>query len=114
MEICLWKNKRGKVSGWLYSGLGMGIRASYTVEAAGLMALIFFTIMILLNQAFHVHAETSGCFATHEAVESERHKIENQDEPEISRQVQGMRWSLDLTASVFSPEKTLRMWSLAE
>ena len=88
--------------------------ASYTIEAAGVMAVVLFTKMVLLNQAFHVHAETTGCFIVHETVERERHKIENQDEPEITRQAQGVRWSLELTASVFCPEELMRMWSLVE
>ena len=50
--------------------------ASYTIEAAGVMAVVLFTMMVLLNQAFHVHAETTGCFIVHETVERERHKIE--------------------------------------
>ena len=45
------------------------IRASYTVEAAGVMAVVFFVMMILINQAFHVHGETVGCFRVHEEVE---------------------------------------------
>ncbi len=90
------------------------VRASYTVEAAGVMAVVLFTMMVLLNQAFHVHAETAGCFTVHEEVDRERHMVENKDESEISRQAQGIRWSLELTASVFSPEDVIRMWSLAE
>ena len=57
-----------------------GIRASYTVEAAGIMAVVFFVIMILLNQGFHVHGETVGCFRVHEEVEWERHKALDMDE----------------------------------
>ena len=88
-----------------------GIRASYTVEAAGIMAVVFFVIMILLNQGFHVHGETVGCFRVHEEVEWEALDM---DEEEITRQGQGMRWSLELTAPVFRPEEALRMWSLLE
>lgn len=91
-----------------------GVKASYTIEAAGVMAIVFFVMMILLNQAFHVHAETVGCFAVHEEVERERHKIVNQEKKEIIRQAQGIRWSLQLTAPVFCPEESLRMWSLIE
>ena len=89
-----------------------GIRASYTVEAAGIMAVVFFVIMILLNQGFHVHGETVGCFRVHEEVEWD--KALDMDEEEITRQGQGMRWSLELTAPVFRPEEALRMWSLLE
>lgn len=91
-----------------------GVRASYTIEAAGVMAAVFLAVMVLLNQAFHIRSETVGNFVVHEAVERERHKIENQDELEITRQAQGMRWSIELTTPVFCPENSLRMWSLAE
>ena len=74
-----------------------GVRASYTIEAAGVMAAVFLAVMVLLNQAFHIRSETVGNFVVHEAVERERHKIENQDELEITRQAQGMRWSIELT-----------------
>lgn len=90
------------------------VKASYTVEAAGVMAIVFFVMMILLNQAFHVHAETAGSFAVHEEAERERHKTENEDEGEITRETQGMRWSLDLTVPVYRPEDSLRIWSLAD
>ncbi len=91
-----------------------GVRASYTIEAAGVMAAVFLAVMVLLNQAFHIRSETVGNFVVHEAVERARHKIENQDELEITRQAQGMRWSIELTTPVFCPENSLRMWSLAE
>lgn len=94
--------------------LAKGLRASYTVEAAGVMAVVFFVMMILLNQAFHVQRETVGSFAVHEEVERERHKAVDLEEEEITRQAQGMRWSLELTAPVFRPEEALRMWSLLE
>lgn len=78
------------------------------------MAVVFLTIMVLLNQAFHVRAETVGNFSVHEAVEHERHSIRNADKQEITRQGQGMRWSVEITAPVFRPEESLRMWSLLE
>ncbi len=90
------------------------LSASYTVEAAGVMAIVFFSIMVLLNQAFHVHAETVGSFVLHDEVERERHQVENQYEAEISRKAQGARWSREITAAVFRPEESLRLWSLAE
>lgn len=91
-----------------------GIRASYTVEAAGIMAIVLLVVMVLLNQAFHVCAETTGDFAVHEFVEQKRHAIENEDEREITSKAQGMRWGIEITAPVFRPEEALRMWSLAE
>ena len=37
--------------------MGKGIRASYTVEAAGVMAIVLLVVMVLLNHAFHVRAD---------------------------------------------------------
>lgn len=90
------------------------VPASYTVEAAGVMAVILFTVMVLLNQAFHVRAETADSFELHEAVERDRHACESEDAGEITRQAEGIRWGLEITASVFRPEESLRMWSLME
>ncbi len=88
--------------------------ASYTVEAAGVMAVVLFTVMFLLNQAFHIRAETVGKFLLHEAVERKRHEIAHADESEISDSSSGLRWSLEITVPVFRPEESLRMWSLME
>ena len=90
------------------------VPASYTVEAAGIMAAVLFTMMILLDQAFHMRAETVGNFSLHERIERERHAIENVEEGEISGREQGQRWSLEITSPVFRPEESLRMWSLPE
>ena len=87
---------------------------SYTVEAAGVMSAVLFTILVLLGQAFRLQAETVGEFRVHREVEAERHKTERIDEDEISRAGQGQRWSLSVTAPVFRPEKSLRFWSLGE
>lgn len=106
--------RKGKGFRVLRAGLEREVAASYTVETAGVMAVILLVVMILLNQAFHVRGETVGKFVVHQDVERERHLIENQDEQEITRQSQGIRWSLELTAPVFRPENSLRMWSLAE
>lgn len=87
---------------------------SYTVEAAGVMAVVLLTIMILLNQAFHMRAEAVGVFTVHETVERDRHALEYMNEKNINRKNSGMRWSLDLTVPVFRPEESLRLWSLME
>lgn len=98
----------------LWKWLTGSAAASYTVEAAGVMAAVFFTMMILLDQAFHMRAETVGGFEVHREVERERHAIENADEAEIAREGGGMRWGVKITSPVFRPEESLRMWSLAE
>ncbi|MCD8225627.1 MAG: hypothetical protein LUC99_12420 [Clostridiales bacterium] len=90
------------------------VRGNYTVEAAGVMAAVLFAIMLVLGQAFHVHAQTKGSFALHEEVEKERHLVENIDEDEISRQGEGQRWSLQITSPVFRPENSLRLWGMLE
>lgn len=88
--------------------------AAYTVEAAGVMAVVFFTIMTLMNQAFHLQAETLGNFDLHLQVETERHKIDNSDKFKIIKAAEGSSWSLEISAPVYRPENFLRMWSLTE
>lgn len=88
--------------------------ASYTVEAAGVMAAVLFTILLLISQAFRLRSETVEAFLLHEAVERERHAVAQIDEPRIRKQSMGKNGDLDITASVFRPENSLRMWSLAE
>lgn len=90
------------------------MKAEYTVEAAGVMAVMLFTVMILLNQAFHIRAETAGSFRVHETVEKERHEIAHSDEKEITHADQGIRWSIEVTSPVFRPEEAIRMWSMLE
>lgn len=90
------------------------LRASFTVEAAGTMAVVFFTIMILMQQAMNWSVRAREQFVLHETVERERHQIEHAEEKQIKRQTEGNNWSLEITAPVFRPEKTLRMWSLVE
>lgn len=102
--------KRQRRAGWLDQGLCAG----YTVEAAGVMAVVFFTIMVLIGQAFRIHAETTGVFLLHESVERTRHAIESIDEREITMDAQGRDWSRTITAPVFRPENTLRAWCLTE
>ncbi len=88
--------------------------AGYTVEAAGVMSVVLFTIMVLIGQAFQIRAETSGAFALHEAVEQKRHAVEQIEEQEITMETQGSNWQLEITAPVFRPEDDLRAWSLVE
>lgn len=90
------------------------LQASYTVEASGVMSVVLFTIMVLIGQAFQIHAETSGAFALHEAVEQKRHAVEQIEEQEIIMETKGSDWQLEITAFVFRPEDDLRAWSLVE
>ena len=90
------------------------LRGSYTVEAAGVMAVVFFTMLVLFHQAFYMGAWTAGTFQVHQQVERERHQIVHKDERSITRGKQGQGWQADITARVFRPEESLRMWSILE
>lgn len=90
------------------------MKAEFTVEAAGVMAAVMFTVFVLLRAALLLRAETVDIMGHHREVEIERHAIENKKESHITRQTSGPGWSLDLTAPVFRPESSLRMWSLME
>lgn len=105
-----WKKMRGKLK-IKESG---GLSASYTVEAAGVMSVVLFTIMILMGQALRLSGETRGMFQLHEQVERVRHEPEHKDDRRISVQSGGNGWNLEITAPVFRPENFLRIWSLAE
>lgn len=86
----------------------------YTVEAAGVMAVIFFTIMVLLGHGFRIRAEVVGSFALHETVEQRRHSIAQIAEQNIRLESSGRDWKLEICSPVFRPEETLRAWSLVE
>lgn len=90
------------------------INAAYTVEAAGVMAAVLLTVLILISGAFHIHEKTVGAMRLHTEVEKERHGVAAIDETNISRTVEGKGWELSITAPVFRPEESLRMWSLME
>lgn len=86
----------------------------YTVEAAGVMAVVFFTIMALIGHGFRIRAEVAGTFALHESVEQSRHAIEQIEEEEVLLERSGRDWNREICADVFRPEKELRLWSLVE
>lgn len=90
------------------------LRAAYTVEATGVMAAVFFTVMLIIRAAFSLNAEVVGIMELHREVEVERHAVNNIEEAEIARSAQGNGWSMNITAPVFRPEKSLRKWSLVE
>ena len=96
------------------AGRKKSLCASITVEAAGVMAVVLFTIMVLMGQAMSWSARAGGMFALHETVERERHQIEHAEERRIKRQAEGNEWNLEISAPVFRPETALRMWGLVE
>ncbi len=90
------------------------LRAGYTVEAAGVMSAVLFTIMIILRAAFMLQAEVSGIMNVHRQVEAERHAIASQDEKKVEKSGQGNGWSITISSPVFRPEASLRLWSIVE
>lgn len=90
------------------------LRAAYTIEATGVMAAVFFTVMLMIRAAFSLNAEVVGIMGLHQEVEAERHAVSNIEEADIARSAQGKGWSINITAPVFRPEKFLRKWSLTE
>lgn len=90
------------------------LSAGYTVEAAGVMAAVLFTIMIILRAAFSLQAEVSQMMKIHQVVEAERHADINKDKKRIERAAKGNGFSVTISAPVFRPEKSLRQWSIME
>ena len=98
----------------IYSGKETSLRASITVEAAGVMSIVLLTIMLLLGQAMRVSSRAAGMFVLHEEIEKKRHLIESAEEDRIKDQADGTGWNLEISAPVFRPEKAMRRWSLVE
>lgn len=90
------------------------LQASYTVEAAGVMAAVLVTVMLILRAAFSLQAEIARIMNVHQEVEVQRHAISESREKQIVREAQGQNWSIQITAPVFRPEESLRLWSLVE
>lgn len=90
------------------------LSGGYTVEAAGVMSAVLLTIMILLTSAFHIHKEVREAMRLHTSVEEARHAVTSVDEKEIRMEAETGKGVLVITAQVFRPEDSLRMWSLLE
>lgn len=90
------------------------LKAGFTVEAAGVMSAVLLTVMILLNAAFHIHREVFEAMKLHTSVEQIRHAVSSAEEKKIQMQADTGNGSLTITAPVFRPEDSLRMWSLLE
>lgn len=90
------------------------LRAVYTVEAAGVMSAVLLTVMILLTSAFQIHKEVQTAMKLHTSVEQARHAVSSVEEREIRMQADTGSGALTISAPVFRPENSLRMWSLLE
>lgn len=94
--------------------LFMRLNGAYTVEAAGVMSAVLLTILVLLSSAFHIHREILAVMRLHTSVERERHAVSSVNEDEVSMEVNTGNGTLVISAPVFRPENSLRMWSLLE
>ncbi len=90
------------------------LNASFTLEAAGIMATIFLSIAFVLGFAFQQEIQVRTTMKLHREMEIERHALENVDEKEIEKQWKGNGWEREMRARVFRPEKDLRIFSLLE
>lgn len=54
--------------------MGMYLKGSFTLEAAGVMAVILFGIGTIIAEAGRIHDQVSGAMAVHEAAEKVRHE----------------------------------------
>lgn len=92
----------------------MRLDGSYTVEAAGVMSAVLLTILVLLGAAFQVHREVLESMKLHTSVEKARHAVSSIGEKEINMRRKIGDEELSITAPVFRPEDSLRLWSLLE
>lgn len=94
--------------------INIRLDGSYTVEAAGVMSAVLLTILMLLGAAFQVHKEVLESMKLHTSVEQARHAVSSISEKEINMRREIGNGELSITAPVFRPEDSLRLWSLME
>ena len=124
-------------SGYLPCGAMTRLRASFTIEAACVMAIVFTAIATVILGAYRLHDKTAGAMALQEAVERERRRedgwgAEWEDDIKVvflkerylmktetkgttaTGTAQGNGWSLEIEKKQYEPEGFLRLTSLAE
>lgn len=115
----------------------MRLSASYTIEAAYVMAVVLIALVTMILGAYHIHDETAGAMAVQEAVEKSSYLEEvwtGKENDEIRKvylkdsyhvQVKqngknitgigtGMRWSLEIQRKKYEPEGFLRLISIVQ
>ena len=113
------------------------LRASFTIEAACVMAIVFTAIATVILGAYRLHDKTAGAMALQEAVERERRRedgwgAEWEDDIKVvflkerylmktetkgttaTGTAHGNGWSLEIEKKQYEPEGFLRLTSLAE
>ena len=117
------------------------LTGSFTIEAACVMAIVLFSVSIVIRQAGRMHDETSGAMILHEAVEKVRHErtlqVEDaagffegcmkfrmnfasyelglkEDGKRIAGKAAGGSWQREIQMRKFRPETFLRQVTLLE
>lgn len=112
------------------------LKASYTIEAAYVMAILFLSLSVMILSAYRVHDKTTGAMAVQESVEKLRHMEDREkdhdvkvktvylrDEYEIQTKAagkniigkgKGASWKLEIQTKRYEPEGFLRLFSIAE
>lgn len=112
------------------------LKASYTIEAAYVMAVVLLSLAAMILAAYQIHDETAGAMAVQQAVEKLTHLEEEDRERDIPvRNVYlkdaydiwieadainitgkgtGRSWKLEITTKKYDPERFLRLVSMAE
>lgn len=90
------------------------LNAGYTVEAAGVMAAVLFTMMIILRAAFSLQTEVSQMMRVHRLVEEDRHAGHNKEKKRVEKSGREGGFYVTISAPVFRPENSLRQWSIME
>lgn len=83
-----------------------GVKAGFTVEAAGVTAAVLISFLILIKVAIDQSNQIRETMEVHQQVEVERHNIETGLNEKVTKDF--------ITSSAFRPEQYLRLWSLFE
>ncbi len=117
-------------------------RASYTVEASYIMAIVLASLALLIQTAFDRYREETGIMRLHHVVEQLRGQMTETERdlsdaswqgsvrvkdnriwsldnlpwegPEVTGSVEGNGWQKEIRAHVHSPEDMMRMMALAD
>ena len=98
--------------------------ASYTVEASYVMAIVIFSLAILIKAAYTQCKEQTGVFKLHYVVEQLRGQEAQEEleflvsqwkgyavreEGKVEGTLEGSSWTKEIQVSVHNPEKLMRM-----
>lgn len=110
---------------------GKRYKASYTVEASFIMAIVLSVMVSLIQFAYRQCRQTNGNMRLQEMVEVLRHRetmpgdslaldtVPYQIEVErgmsrVSGRVEGGNWSLSIESNIYEPEEFMRLLTLVQ